>query len=149
MFKHLVFGDLGWDFAPYFRYLETAPLPDHIRAFAADQAHYRMQDANSLHDSRLVSWTIRGVDRAIQIEACLLGQMYDRHIHLIYKNVRSYRLDNPAEYELPPKSGHGDLLVHELTVADDGLFVHVLYFSRGSTFVVEFADLEHRITLIA
>ena len=99
MFKHLVFGESGWDFAPYFRYLETASMPDHIRAFAADQAHYRLQDAKSLHDSRLISWTIREAGRAIHIEACLLGQRWDRHIPI-------------AEYALPPKSGHGDLLVH-------------------------------------
>ncbi len=60
------------------------------------------------------------------------------------------KVESPEEFALPPtlKVGHGDLLIHELRIVREGVFAHELLFSRGSVFVIEFADLEHRIQVI-
>jgi hypothetical protein len=47
----------------------------------------------------------------------------------------------------PGKTPHGDLLVHELAIVREGLFLHELVFPKGATFSVEFTDFDHRIEL--
>jgi hypothetical protein len=80
----------------------------------------------------------------------ILGPTHDRHIYLKYKNVEKNSISCPDEFILPPRGApHGDLLIHELAIAREGLFSHELVFSKGTVFKVHFADLEHRVELTA
>jgi hypothetical protein len=136
------------DYSPYFKYLEQAKgrmLP-HIHAFASNEDHHSLTSPNSLHDSWLEHWKIREVvigkqrsQRRLDIEACFLGPTHDRHIHLSYKGVHQHTITANE------RSEYGDLLVHELTVEHDGLYVHEILFAGGSIFTVRFSDFAHRI----
>src|SRR5262245_9020912 len=149
----------GGDYRPYARYLESVKhlMPAHLFAFAANSENYDLSSPNSLHDAWLEEWSIIEValpdkrsKRMIEIRARFLGPQHDRHIHLTYKNVGHYTMHNPEEFESPPtgRVGHGDLLIHELTVVREGLFEHELRFSRGTVFSVRFTGFEHRIEII-
>jgi hypothetical protein len=121
-------------------------MPAHVFEFASNTENHDLNSPNSLHDSWLESWTIREPTaavsrkhRSIEIEARFLGSRWARYIHLTYKNVGRYEISSPEGFEQPPahKTGHGDLLVHEMRVVRDGVFAHELAFSRGAKFLVE------------
>jgi hypothetical protein len=145
----------GWDFQPYFSYLETVrgKMPAHVYAFASNREHYNLHSHSSLHDAWLEYLVVREPAsgerkelRAIEIETCYLGPFRDCRIFLTYRQVQSFNLNTPAEFSAPPSymTGHGDLLIHELCVEDNGLLVHELRFSRGSIFEIKCRDIEHR-----
>jgi len=131
-------------------------MPAHLFAFAANAENFNLSSPNSLHDAWLEEWSIAEValpnarkKRLIEIKARFLGPQHDRHIFLTYKNVGRYTMQNPKEFEMPPtgRVGHGDLLIHELTIVREGLFEHELRFSRGTTFSVQFTDFEHQVEI--
>lgn len=130
-------------------------MPAHIFEFASSPENHDLTSPNSLHDSWLESWNILESSdleskkrRLIQIEARLLGSRWDRHICLTYGNVSRYEILNPKDFAHQPP-GHGDLLVHEMRLVRDGLFAHELVFSKGSVFLLEFADFDHRVELLS
>jgi hypothetical protein len=139
------------NYDPYFNYLDEMKgrmLP-HIHAFASDVNHHNLTSPNSLHDSWIEYWKLCEVvvgekrsERRLDVEACLLGPMHDRHIYLHYKDVRKHTV------AANQGSKYGDLLVHELTVGNDGLYVHELLFAGGAIFTVHFLDFTHRVELL-
>jgi hypothetical protein len=157
--EYIARADYGWDHRPYWKYLESArtQMPQHIFGFASNTENHDLTSPNSLHDSWLESWNVREPadtatrkHRSIQIDARFLGSRWDRYIDLTYRNVGRHEILSPEGFaQLPShKTGHGDLLIHEMRIVRDGLFAHELVFSRGSTFLVEFSDFEHRIQLL-
>jgi len=130
--KYVIPQGGGGDYRPYARYLESVKhfmesvkhfMPAHLFAFAANSENFDISSPNSLHDAWLEEWSIAETalpnerqERLIEIRARFLGPRHDRHIFLTYKNVGSYTMRNPEEFEMPPHIAHGDLLVHELTV---------------------------------
>ena len=156
--KYVIPQNGGGDYRPYARYLESVKhlIPAHLFAFAANPGNFDLSSPNSLHDAWLEEWSIaelalpnRPKKRLIEIKARFLGPQHDRHIFLTYKNVGKYAMQNPEEFEMPPfvGVGHGDLLIHELTVVRDGLFEHELRFRLGRVFSVHFTDFEHRVEI--
>ena len=142
------------DFDAYFAYLNKVKheMPKAVYEFATKVEHYNLTSHESLHDAWLEYLTIcepaegeRKQQRSIEIKTCYLGPFHDCLIYLSYKNVKSYSLQSPAEFENPPtyKTGHGDLLTHEISVLENNLFKHHIKFSRGSTLSIIFEDLEH------
>jgi hypothetical protein len=155
--KYVIPQGGGGDYRPYLLYLESVKhlMPAHLFAFAANSENFGLTSPNSLHDAWLENWSIAEValanergKRLIEIRARFLGPQHDRHIFLTYKNVGSYTMRNPEEFEMPPYIAHGDLLIHELTVVREGLFEHELQFSRGTVFSVQFTDFEHRVEIV-
>lgn len=128
-----------------------------VFAFAANPEHHDLNSPNSLHDAWLEYWRIaeivtteRGRDRCCQIDACFLGSRHDRHIHLEYKNVTQHEIRSVGDPDHRHRQTlHGDLLIHELSVVRDGLFLHELLFATGTVFIVQFTDLVHRVELVA
>src|SRR6266545_5979212 len=88
--------------------------------------------------------------RKIEIEACFLGPFHDRRIFLSYKNVTGYSLQTSPDFTALPslRTGHGDLLVHELRIHPSGDIIHEMEFSRGSIQLIRCNDLTHREELI-
>ena len=140
------------NYDPYLQYLESVKnvMPHHMFEFASNMENHNLTSPNSLHDSWLEYWRISEIDkgdrrvRRLQIEACFLGPMHDRHIYLHYKNVERHSIT--VGYDRAPR--HGDLLVHELVVVPEGVYSHELLFAGGAVFTVNFADFEHRIELL-
>ena len=129
--KYVIPQGGGGDYRPYARYLESVKhlMPAHLFAFAANSENFDLRSPNSLDDAWLEEWSIVEVvlpnerrKRLIEIRACFLGPQHDRHILLTYKNVGSYTMQNPEQFEMPPigRVAHGDLLIHELTVVREG-----------------------------
>ncbi len=142
------------DFDEYFAYLNNVKheMPTAVYEFASRIEHYNLTSHESLHDAWLESLTIlepaegeRKEERYIEIKTCYLGPFHDCLIHLKYKNVQSYSFNTPTEFENPPtyKTGHGDLLTHEISLIKNGSIKHEIKFSRGSILLIIFEDLDH------
>jgi hypothetical protein len=149
--KYIHNGESGWDFDPYWRYLESVrgTMPPNIFRFASTLDNYN-SSADSLHDSWIEFWKISEVVigekrrfRRVNIAACLLGPMHDRLIHLHYTNVERHTI--AASDGQRNAAGYGDLLFHEMTIEANGLFSHELLFASGAVFTVHFREFEHRI----
>lgn len=149
--------DGGWNLQPYFEYLLRVKhrLPPEVFAFAADSRNYDLTSHQSLHDAWLENLSIsepatgeRSEVRGIQIDCRLLGPYHDFDICLSYRGVRDYNLVSPAAIDGPPSIGigHGDLLMHEVRLADDDRAItHELHFSRGSVLQITCATFSHSV----
>jgi len=135
--RYIINDSYGWDHGPYWRYLESVrnSMPECIFSFAANPDNHDLTNPNSLHDSWLVSWGVlelpaklKAKSRQVSIACCLLGSRHDRMIRLNYGCVLSHKIREPADASLLESKGHGDLLVHEMQVLQDGIFSHELVF---------------------
>lgn len=124
-------------------------LPSSAYEFATAEWHYDPQASQCPHDAWVNKLIIvepasgdRQENRSIEILVELLGPYHDGHIHLTYKNVRSYSLETPPEFKLPPLNvGHGDWLTDEIRLSDRDLVLHEIEFSRGSRWLIEAEDI--------
>jgi hypothetical protein len=140
-------------FAAYHDYLLSirAQLPVSAYEFAVAEWHYNPEAPQCPHDSwvkRLIMAEPASGDRqekrSIEIHLELLGAYHDGHIHLTYKNVKSYSLDTPPDFKLPPLHvGHGDWLTDEIRLSDRGMVLHEIEFSRGSRWLIEAEDITY------
>lgn len=153
--KYIQFGERGWDHRPYWQYLDSVKnsMPSHLFAFAANTENHDLGSPDSLHDAWLRSWNVvesgkgKKVARLVQIEAKFLGPQHDRFIHLTYLGVQNYETAWPGGMRKVTQIAHGDLLVHELHMISDDVFMHEMLFETGAVFRVQFSDLIHRIEL--
>ncbi len=150
----------GINLTPYTAYLTSIRqrLPDHIYSFASNPRHFDLDSPESLHDAWLENLTIqetatgeRREIRRLKINLCLLGPFHDRQIHLRYTDVARYSFEAPQRGEIPrlKHGAHGDLFTHEIRLSPSGLFVHELLFEKGTTFLIECADIRHSETMIS
>jgi len=142
---------IGWDYRRYFSYIESVrdSMSDALYKFASSIENYDLTNKNSLHDSWLEEVSIvedSGIQRgrSVRITANYLGAFHDRRIIIRYAGVEEYEIMMTRERR-GSRVAHRDVLVHEVRVADAGVFQHEILFSSGSTFVVAFRDFEHRI----
>ncbi|MFZ6709581.1 hypothetical protein [Undibacterium sp. TC9W] len=153
-------GEYDFDFSSYQRYLQEHRdlFPPDVYAFAIDTGNYDLRSHQSLHDAWLERFCIsepasgeRSEIRAIQIEASFLGPYHDLKIHLVYSGVIEYSIVTPQDFAHPPFAtiGHGDLLIHEVSLTDDNqAVVHEWYFSRGSVFRIVCETFRHSVEII-
>ena len=147
--------DLGErvDVAGYRRYLDSVrdALPEEVYRFASDMRHYDQASPQTLHDAWLDSLVVReqasGDRREIRrlaVDIDLLGPFHDRRIRLRYRGVRAYRFDaRQPDGTRWTHTAHGDLLMHEVWLGEDGNVVHELRFERQGTFLVECESFSH------
>jgi len=144
----------GIDFDRYSAYVESirSRLQPHIYAFASNPSYFDLHSHSSLHDAWLEKLTVRETSmgernqlRQLEIHLCLLGPYHDRWIHLNYVGVAQYSIVTPPKYAEPRyrHTAHGDLLTHEIRLGQNGLLLHELLFERGSTLLIECADITH------
>jgi hypothetical protein len=137
----------------YRSFLEStqSQMPTGAAHYVKSEAHLDQRSTKSPHDSWLERLTIdepsrgqRQEQRSIQITLELLGAYHDGRIRFNYPSVRSYSIMAPSEFEWPPRGvGHGDWLVDEVGLTDDGLVVHHILLSRGAQWRIEAADLTY------
>ena len=140
--KHVVQDGSGaWRFDEYFAYLESVKerLPLEVYAFASAWAHYSLDNPSSLHDAWVDAFTVRELAegersevRTTEAVLRLLAPYHDRAQVLRYRGVTSYTMTSPSV-----GSGHGDLIVHEVTLVGERRVQHELLFDTGSTLTVE------------
>jgi hypothetical protein len=138
-------------FAAYQDYLQSIrqKLPTATYEFAIADSHYNPEAHECPHDSWVESLNVsepssgeRWQYRSIAINLRLLGAYHDGHINLEYREVRSYSLQTPATFKMPPLGvGHGDWLTDEIRLSERGLVLHEIEFSRGSTWLIECEDI--------
>jgi hypothetical protein len=127
-------GDTPIDTTPYPAYLaEVADrLPPGARAYAGAPWHYDFHDHRCPHDAWLESLTFHESPaddrpRRVDLVLRLLGAYHDGHLELRYTDVTHYTATMP----LGPR-GHGDLMIDEVLLADDGQISHNIAFEDGT-----------------
>lgn len=126
-------------------------LPPMLFDFVINDWHYDHRDKRALHDMRLLTCAVADRDQAalesnITIDIKLLGAYNDRMLHLRYIDVQAYRLGLGTERQtgnarpLPTdlRRSHGDVLIDEAVVKEDGLFLHAIEFTSGTIFEIAF-----------
>lgn len=141
-------------FTAYREYLRSIQdkLPVSAYEFAVAEWHYHPEAHQCLHDAWVESLTVsepfsgeRRQNRHIEINLRLLGADHDGSHNLKYKDVRSYSLETPADFRMPPLDvGHGDWLTDEVRLSERGLVIHEIEFSRGSRWLIECVDIVYQ-----
>ena len=159
--EHILNSEVdGIDFDRYRAYVESikSRLPAHVYAFASNPSYFNLDSHSSLHDAWLEKLKVREIAtgerdqvRQLEIHLCLFGPYHDRWIHLNYVGVAQYSFVTPPKYVEPryKHTAHGDLLTHEIRLGQNGLFIHELLFERGSTLLIECADIRHSEEIIS
>ena len=129
----------------YREYLQSVKERLSVTAFEFATAawHYDHSDHRCPHDSWVESLTIdepgageRLQDRSLRISTRLLGAFHDGHLLLGYADVQTYSLESPKG-----RAGHGDWLVDEIRLSDNGFVLHEVLFSNDSRWQIEAKDI--------
>lgn len=137
----------------YHEYLESLRdrMPQAAFEFATAPWHYDNKDSRGLHDSWVNSLAIiepaQGENsevRSLEIELRLFGPYHDGITILKYYGVHSYSLDSslPPNHPRATQIGHGDLLIDEIRLTEEGKVLHEIEFDRGSRWIIVCADIE-------
>jgi hypothetical protein len=140
-------AELPGRFEAYREYLQS--IKEHLSPSAFEFAiagwHYDYRDHRCPHDSWVESLTIhepasgeRLQNRSLSISIRLLGAFHDGHLSLDYADVQTYTLENPRT-----RAGHGDWLVDEIRLSEDGFVLHEVVFSNGSRWLIEAKDISY------
>jgi hypothetical protein len=133
-------------FDRYFEYVERIRdrLPPRLAAFATDTERYALQGDSTLHDAWITHFHLTKDyrNRELLSTSISLGLMLatgDRHVSLNYRGVRHIRSTlQPDRWPQQPV----DLLVHEFSESEPGVYQHAVEFDRGVEFSVEFVDFD-------
>lgn len=131
----------------YFEYLKSVEdlLSVSLKKFALDKRRYELNDSRTLHDAWLKNISIdkeyepstQLVETTVQVEL----QLADAKTYLKLKYFGVVEIQsqlNPDRWGSRPV----DLLVHEISIDDKGLFRHFLMFDRGVYVVIFFREIE-------
>ena len=122
------------------------------REFALAEWHYDTSDPRCLHDAWLESVTLQESaisddlqDRRQVIVIRLLGAYHDGHIELTYHEVSSYTFDQPYRWvqEGMVNRCHGDWLVDEVRLSDNGKIIHEIEWENRGHWIVECGDIKY------
>lgn len=143
----IICGDSA--FSKYFEYLEKNKdmFPRKAHEFASARWHYDFDDHRCPHDSWVESICVnepssgdRNEIRVIDISIKLLGAYHDGWLTLLYQNVKKYNFFYEHADNVPT-IGHGDWLIDELRLSDNGLVVHEIVFSNNARWLIECSDM--------
>jgi hypothetical protein len=136
-------------FERYRKYLDEVRgrLPAQAQAFAEADWHYDHRNHRCPHDSWVDVVTIeeiasgdRSEVRSLEIKVRLLAAYHDGHILLRYDGVERYSMTRVPKRGRPTV-GHGDWLMDEIRLSDEGLVAHEVIFSEGGRWLIECADV--------
>src|SRR5947208_3002433 len=129
----------GYDLEEYLNYLEQIreSLPKDARSFALASWHYDMDDTRCPHDSWVESVILQEISqgsrneiRRLEIVATFLGAFHDGYFEIAYKDVQSYSLAFQAHSRQKIGVAHGDWMVDEILLVENGLVSHEIAFSE-------------------
>ena len=122
------------DSSDYPRYVDSirAYVPNNALQFMAAEWHYDHRDERCPHDSRINKICILekelGDFRVNNIEIVLLGA-YGNNLSLFYSDVYSYSIEKKKCAWPIDDYSHGDWVIDELLLSDDGLLTHEIIFT--------------------
>jgi hypothetical protein len=131
----------------YREYLQSIRdrLPLSAFEFATAAWHYDYSDHRCPHDSWVESLAIvepaggeRLQHRTLHISVRLFGAYHDGHVLLDYSDVNTYSLEKRKT-----QAAHGDWLVDEIRLSENGLVLHEVVFNSGSRWLIEAADISY------
>jgi len=76
-------------------------------------------------------------DREINIHLRLLGAFHDRKIEIQYKKIRNYELRFLPDASYQPSKWHGDWIIDEIRLSDEGLVIHEINFWLNGNWQIE------------
>jgi hypothetical protein len=135
--KWIKFIDGGWHLTRYLEYLERIKerLPPGAQGFMFAEGRYDISNPKCPHDSWLECMRIvesgvgdRNELRTLEINARFLGAFHDGWIDLSYKGVTSYSLGLKRMQREKAMIGHGDWMIDELVLNEDGSICHEILF---------------------
>ncbi|MGH9842006.1 MAG: hypothetical protein ACREEM_24885 [Blastocatellia bacterium] len=147
-------------FEAYRAYIESIReiLPSETFYFATASWHYDTRHSQCLHDSWVEFLNISEIAerddvsaRHISIHVRLLGAYHDGYTDLVYKKVRCYALNAPADSHATTKYslGHGDWLTDEIRLSKHGSVIHeVAFFSNEHAWTIQCEDIHYKWTPI-
>lgn len=133
----------------YYTYLESIKdsIPKSAYLFATASWHYNHEDPRCPHDSWVETVTVRELSsgerqqiRSTQIFIRLLGAFHNGYIELTYEHVHSYSIN---QLFTNPPYGHGDWLIDEVRLSQDGLVLHEIWFEQGK-WLIECRDIVYQ-----
>lgn len=132
-------------FDRYFEYLKSieAEMPEPMRSFALDIGRYELNGPHTLHDAWL---------RAFYLDQEIKNQQVRKSVHLDFelasdKRILTLKYKNVIAIKTELNSSHWpdrpvDLLVHEISKCEQGLFRHIFIFDRDVKIDISFDFLE-------
>lgn len=141
-------------FDTYAKYLDEnrASFPSDAFKYASADWHYDYADSKCPHDAWLRKLEVveKGIpthsdDRTLNIRIVLFGAYHDGFITLKYSNVQSYSLEKPKFGTSVRSEGpsHGDWLIDEVTLNDEGLVCHEIEFANASPWTIVCEDIDY------
>ena len=147
MFKHIIYGSLGWDLSQYFDYItaHSGAWPEQLRGFASSEKSYDMHGRHTLHDTRLLSASIKNDynldyhDPVASAELIFIDQMHEGVIKLTYERVLDFKHKAPVL----KKYRTADVLMHEFDANNGGTYTHRILIDQDGAIEIEFANLKY------
>lgn len=132
------------DSSAYPAYVESikARLPLHIFEFMSGEWHYAPRDRRCLHDAKLVRMVVDEYDDGETFSCGLTLRLigaYGNTLELRYIGVSRYELKKDQTTWPAGQSTHGDLLIDEMLLLEEGGFEHEIIF-EAATLRVRFRD---------
>ena len=118
------------DSSKYPSYVESVKdiLPKGALHFMSADWHYDHRDPRCLHDAKINYMEVKEADKRVSIKISLSGS-YGGKIRLDYINVQYYKLKKQkSDWPIGVES-HGDLMIDEMLIEDDGFLIHEIIFS--------------------
>ena len=146
-------NDDGYQLEEYLNYLKQieGDLPEDTRSFALAPWHYDMEHHWCPHDSWLETITLqelaRGDRREIRklgIVATFFGAYHDGFFDITYKDVTSYSLNLEARRDSNATVVHGDWIIDEILLTEDGLVSHEIEFSESGVWKISCHDIVYQ-----
>jgi hypothetical protein len=139
-------------FDKYFDYLRSVEkgMPSQLSSFALDTDRYVLRSDGTLHDAWISRFCFEnnyseGEIKESTAKLDLLHSSHEIELHLLYSGMLKADLSvGLQEAILRPV----DLLVHEFTVVEPGVFQHLIRFDKGEWISIRFREFNFSTTPI-
>lgn len=144
--KHIYECSLGITrFDKYFAYLKTVEheMPPLLADFASDKERYLLRSDSTLHDAWLKNFSLQSRysvsgDKESIATLDLLHSSHEFVLRLVYLDVVKVHFAVGPQASTSPV----DLLVHEFTVLEPGVFQHLMCFDKNEWISIGFKGFE-------
>jgi hypothetical protein len=143
----------GYQLEAYLDYLRRMQmrLPEGARSFVLAPWHYDFTHRKCPHDSWLETVALRELSRSsrneirrLEISATFLGAFHDGVFDIVYRDVQSYSLVWPDGKDRRATVAHGDWIVDEVLLTQEGSISHEIVFSERGVWKIVCGDLFHQ-----
>lgn len=138
---------VSWNFSEYFDYIKEVAneMPLSLRVFASAIESYSLRGNRTLHDARVLSFTVakkygaQFSDGKTSIEINFIDQLFEGKATLSYGGVSRFLFNESGLSE----NGHADVLLHEFSVVRPGVYGHQIILDHDGELYIEFMDFSY------